>query len=133
MSRSTDPLAALRRFALGYPEVEEAGACTKAAFRARGKSFLFLGTEERACNLMLKLHDSLPEATSLATDEPERCKVGTSGWVTLTFPLDSPPPRALLERWIDESYRVLAHKQLVAQLSRSDEKKKTIRKRSPAR
>ncbi len=109
-------MQALRRMALQYPEADEGTACTKSAFKARNKSFLFVGWDDTSYNVMLKLGDSLAEAARLAASEPERYKVGATGWVTATLAHDDSPPQGLFERWIDESYRLLVHQQLVAML-----------------
>jgi len=42
--------------------------------------------------------------------------VGSSGWVDVELPLDEPPPEGVMERWIEESYRLNGPKPLVAQL-----------------
>ena len=65
---------------------------------------------------MVKLRASLAEAGKLATKRPNCYKVGASGWVTVPFSHDESPPPGLLERGIDESYRLVVHKQLVAML-----------------
>jgi hypothetical protein len=113
-------LQALRKLALRYPETEEAIACKGtalecSAFKARKKTFLFLSHAE----LKLKLQQSLPEAEELAEKAPERYKAGSGGWVTVMF-RDATPPLDLLERWLDESYRLVAPKQLVAALPQRD-------------
>jgi len=109
-------MRSLRRVALRYPEAEEGTSCNKAAFKARDKAFLFLGTDDGSYNVMLKLGESLPEAAKLQSREPGRYAVGANGWVKATFAHDESPPPGLLENWIGESYRLLAHKQLVALL-----------------
>jgi hypothetical protein len=103
---------ALRELALRYPEAQEGIACagTSAERRtvtARNKAFLFLGVD----NVMLKLRESLAEAASLAAEEPSRYKVGAHGWVTASLSEDGAPPLSLLEKWVDESYRLVANKQ----------------------
>jgi hypothetical protein len=108
---------ALRRVALRYPEAEEGTSCNKSAFKARNKAFLFLGVDEDSYNVMVKLRESLPEASRLESKEPDRYAVGGGGWVKATFGHDDSPPPGLLERWLDESYRLLVHKQLVALLA----------------
>ena len=110
------PMQALRRIALQYPEAEEGTSCNKAAFKARNKAFLFVGMDETSYNVMLKLRESLPEAKKLAAKEPGHFGVGGMDWVKATFDHDESPPAGLMEKWIDESYRLLAHKQLVALL-----------------
>lgn len=112
-----EPTQALRRVALRYPEAQEGIACEgtsveKRTIKARNKAFLFLGMADA----MLKLRDSHAEATDLASKEPSRYKVGAHGWVMVTFGSVESLPIDLLARWIDESYRLLAPKQLVALL-----------------
>jgi|GEM_PF-1510346 len=111
-------LRALRLLALKYPEAEEAIACRGTAlecstYKAGNKAFLFIGAAE----LRLKLGDSLAEADRLAAKSPQVCAVGANGWVKVTLSKDQAPPAGLLERWIDESYRLLAPKKLVALLA----------------
>jgi hypothetical protein len=107
---------ALRRIALAYPDTQEGTSCTKRAFKVRNKSFLFVGSNDRGYNVMVKLGGSLPEAAALAETQPTQYKLGLHGWTTVTFRHDQSPPAGLLERWIDESYRLLAPKSLLAML-----------------
>ncbi len=109
-------IRALRKHALGYPEVEARVVCTRCAFKARNKAFLFVGEDANSYNAMLKLGDSRAQAAELARKEPDHYKEGGHGWVTVTFGADQAPPIGLLEKWIDESFRLLVPKQLVAML-----------------
>ena len=110
-------MQALRRIALRLPEAQEGVVCEKAAFKAGNKSFFFLGREDTGYNTMVKLRDSLAEAAKLAAKNPSRYGVGAHGWVSATFDHCEPPPAGLFERWIEESYRLLVPKKLVALLS----------------
>jgi hypothetical protein len=115
-AQSNRRLQSLRALALQYPEAEEGIACVgtaleKRTIKVRKKAFLFLGVADA----MIKLADLLPEAAALAAKDPERCKAGAHGWVTVKFD-EKQPPTELLARWIDESYRLLAPKALVASL-----------------
>lgn len=112
----SEPMKALRRLALAYPETQEGVVCKRIAFKARDKAFLFMGMDSECYDAMVKLRESLAEADRLAAETPDRFKVGGHGWVTVTFPHGQYPPPGLLERWIDESYRLLAPRQLVASL-----------------
>ena len=101
-------IKALRQMALRFPETEEGIACEgtaveKRTIKVRKKAFLFLG----ATDAMLKLRDSLPEASRLAREEPLRCKAGASGWVTVTV---KGAPKGLLRKWVEESYGLFAPK-----------------------
>ena len=60
---------------------------------------------------MLKLADSLPEATAFAEREPDHVKVGATGWVTVKFDVAKPIATKTLEKWIGESYSLMTAKQ----------------------
>jgi predicted DNA-binding protein (MmcQ/YjbR family) len=116
-SSPTEYAAVLRQLALALPQAEEGVSCNKAAFKAGGKAFLFVGSDNDATNAMLKLKSSLPEAKQLAAANPSTYKVGGHNWVTITRSHNQPrPPTALLQRWIQESFRLLVAKSLVATL-----------------
>ena len=72
----------------------------------------------------LKLKDSLTEAKKLAKKDPDQYEVGGIGWVKVTYSRDKSPPRGLMERWIDESFRLLAPKAVVTELPKSGATKK---------
>lgn len=101
-------MRALRRAALRHPDTHEGVSCEgtsleKRTVKARRKAFVFLG----ATDVMVKLRESLPEARRMAKREPDRYRAGAHGWVKASFGEDELPPLALLERWIDESYRLV--------------------------
>jgi hypothetical protein len=107
----------LQKLALRYPEAEEGIACAGTPMESKtvkvgSKAFLFLGEKD----MRLKLGDSLAEATKLAAKAPDRYEVGMHGWVKLTFSNDESPSLDLRKRWVDESYRLLAPKKLLALL-----------------
>jgi hypothetical protein len=120
-----------RKLALRYPETEEGTSCDKSAFKARGKAFFFMGMKDGACQVMVKLGESLAEAAEFARREPDSYVVGKTGWVTATFRGNQAPPAGLMERWIDESFRLLAPKQLVAMLP--NQPVSGVRKKATAR
>jgi hypothetical protein len=112
-----EPLQALRRLALRYPEAQEGIACEGTAIetrtvKVRNKAFLFMGRAD----VRVKLGESLAEAAELAAKTPGRYTVGANGWMKVTFGDGESPPLDLLGRWIDESYRLLAPRQLAAAL-----------------
>lgn len=104
----------LRATAVALPEVTEGASCVNRAFKAGKKTFLFLGEKPAHIYAMLKLAESKDAAAAL--NDP-RIEVGGNGWVTLRFQANDPPDPELLERWIVESYRVMATKKLLAQLA----------------
>jgi hypothetical protein len=50
----------------------------------------------------------LAEAGKLAAQEPGRYQTGSGGWVTVKFAAGGTPPKDVLKRWLDESYRLSA-------------------------
>jgi hypothetical protein len=120
MSRSAkapfNPIRIVREIALRLPEVEEGTSCNKVAFKSGGKAFLFFGSDASSYNVMVKLCDSLPEAAALAAKAAGNYKVGGHNWVTARFGFGETPPAGLLERWIEESYRLLVPKRILAKL-----------------
>lgn len=83
----------IREIALRYPETTEGSSCVNRAFKAGGKNFVFLGEKEGECKLRLKTVDE--------------------GWTLAVFAPDDPPPTVELERWIDESFRLLAPRRVL--------------------
>lgn len=79
---------------------------------------------------MLKLGDSLPDAKKLAKKHPDHYKVGNTGWLTATLPYTESPRPSLFERWIDESFRLIAPQTLIATLIDSPAKPSRKRKRT---
>jgi len=104
----------LRSQALDFPEVVEGDSCVKRSFKARKKGFLYLGENAAGYNVMVKLGPSIEEAKSMASARPESWSVGKGGWAILKFDPAERPPAGLLERWMEESYRLQAPKTLIA-------------------
>jgi predicted DNA-binding protein (MmcQ/YjbR family) len=107
---------ALRKRALAYPETREDHPWGHTAMKVRGKVFLFMGDDEDGWGISVKLPDSGGLALSLPFAEPTGYGLGKSGWVSARFgPKDKPPIDLLLE-WLDESYRAIAPKKVLALL-----------------
>ncbi len=103
----------IREHALSLPETDEGTSCVNRAFKAGGKNFVFLGEKDGECNVRLKLADSIPEIEALAASDDERTwDVGMGGWTMLRFPPDDPPETENLQRWITESFMLLAPKKV---------------------
>jgi len=107
---------ALRKFALGYPEATEDMPWGHHAIKVKGKSFLFLAANAESFSLSAKLPSSAGVAIKLPFASPTEYGLGRSGWVTARFPRGGRVPLDVLRLWIDESYRAVAPKRLVAQL-----------------
>ena len=108
-SNSDRAVQALRQAALRHADVQEGVACKgtaieSARFKVGGRAFLFL----RSGRVMVRLDKSQKEAARLAGKKPARYKVGSGGWTTVTFEDPKDVSIKLLERWIGESYGVLA-------------------------
>jgi predicted DNA-binding protein (MmcQ/YjbR family) len=121
---------ALRKAALGYPEAHEDMPWGHHAIKVRGKTFIFLAADSETFSLSVKLPSSAGVALGLPYVSPTEYGLSRSGWVTARFPRSRSLPTEVLRLWIDESYRAVAPKRLVAQLG-SDES--APRKRSRAR
>jgi predicted DNA-binding protein (MmcQ/YjbR family) len=119
-----DPLAraeaALREYALRFPEATEEFPWGERAIKVRGKVFVFLSRHDGNLSVTTKLPQSGPVALGLPFASPTGYGLGKSGWVTARFDADTEVPVWMLEGWIDESYRAVAPKKLVAGLDAND-------------
>lgn len=106
----------LRALVLRFPEVREDHPWGHSAFKVRGKTFLFLAVDGGELSLSVKLPVSGYFALMQPYAKPTEYGLGWSGWVTARFASKDRPPLPLLERWIEESYRAIAPKKLVATL-----------------
>jgi len=110
--------AALKKFALSYPEAREDHPWGETVVKVKKKVFVFLGRPEGGgFGLSVKLPHSNLFALDLPFATPTGYGLGKSGWVTAQFSARQKPPLDLLKRWIDESYRAVAPKTLVAKLA----------------
>ncbi len=109
--------AALRAVALGYPEAYEDHPWGDTVFKVKGKVFVFMGAMESGeFGISTKLPLSNAVALMLPFAEPTRYGLGKSGWVSARFAAKEEVPLDMLTAWIDESYRAVAPKKLVAGL-----------------
>lgn len=106
----------LRAFGLTYP-----GAHLKspwpghADLAVNDKTFAYLSVEGEPLKISCKLPRSSEVALLLPGCVPTAYGLGKSGWVSMTF-TDADVPVAMLQAWIDESYRAQAPRKLVATL-----------------
>lgn len=108
--------AALRKVALGYPEAYEEFPWGHRAVKVKGKAFVFMALADDAFSLSVKLPESGVVALMLPFATPTGYGLGKSGWVTARFQARDQVPLEVLASWIDESYRAIAPKRLVARL-----------------
>jgi hypothetical protein len=125
--------ARLRKVALAYPEAHEDMPWGHHAIKVKGKTFVFLGADAATFSLSTKLLSSGDVALKLPFASLTEYGLGRSGWVTARFPRRARVPIEILELWIDESYRAIAPKRLVAQLEAQTPATRTRRTRAAPR
>lgn len=109
---------AMRRHALSFPETHEDFPWEDhRAVKVKGKAFLFMGMSPTELSFSVKLPQSRDIALLLPFAKPTGYGLGKSGWVSGLFQGDVKPPVDMLLAWLDESYRAIAPKKLVAQLA----------------
>ncbi|PRQ09514.1 MmcQ/YjbR family DNA-binding protein [Enhygromyxa salina] len=115
-------LEALRAFGLKYP-----GTHYKSPWpghmdlAVNDKTFAYLSLEGDPLSIGCKLPHSKDVALMLPNTTPTAYGLGRSGWVTANFEDGPAPDLAMLEAWIDESYRAQAPKRLIKQLDQLDQ------------
>ena len=102
-------MPALLAFALSLPEAWEDHPWGDTVVKVRKKIFAFVGSEQ----LTVKLEEAHAHALSIEGAAPTGYGLGKAGWVTV--PIADVPP-AVLRDWVEESYRLVAPKRLVARL-----------------
>ena len=117
-SRSSDSIETLRVFALGYPGAHEDHPWGETVVKVAKKVFVFLGKPKdgEGAGLSVKLPQSGTLALSLPFASPTGYGLGKSGWVSVELGKGKKVPLDMLRQWIDESYRAVAPKTLVARL-----------------
>lgn len=114
----------LLAFALTLPEAFEDFPWGERNMKVGKKIFASLGMVEwpkgapPRLRLSLKLKESHEAAMALPFTQESGYNLGKHGWVSMWFTEADNPPVPLLEEWIEESYRNIAPKRLVAQLDK---------------
>ena len=108
---------ALHKAALALPGAWEDHPWDENVAKVGKKVFVFLGRPESdPLSMTVKLTDSHEHALSIPDAVPAGYGLGKSGWVMLPI---APVEQDLLEDWIEESYRNVAPKKLIAELDRA--------------
>ena len=107
----------LRAHALNFPETTEAFPWGESAFKVKGKTFVFMRADESEISFSVKLPESRKKALALPGSEPTHYGLGAKGWVTIRPTAKTSAD--LLLSFIDESYRAVAPKRVVAGLRSS--------------
>jgi predicted DNA-binding protein (MmcQ/YjbR family) len=107
----------LRAFAFSLPEAYEDHPWGESVAKVGKKVFVFFGSADQPdqpLGLSVKLPISNDEALAMPFTRPTGYGLDRVSWVTVRPPDDT--PAELLLGWIEESYRTVAPKPLVAQL-----------------
>jgi len=121
MPRSlTQWASTFRECAMGYPDAIEDHPWGESAFKVNKKVFLFMSLHEGVLRLTTKLPKSGKQALKRSFASPTGYGLGKSGWVTSAFERGDEVPVELLSDWIDESFRAVAPKKLVAYLDEDE-------------
>jgi len=109
---------ALRTYALTLPDAYEDHPWGESVVKVRKKIFVFFGTDGTdEPGTGMKLTVSQPIALAQPGVTPSGYGLGKAGWVSVRISGDT--PFEMLSDWVDESYRVVAPKALVALLGGS--------------
>jgi predicted DNA-binding protein (MmcQ/YjbR family) len=101
-------------FALSLPEATPDEPWGEDVVKVRGKIFVFAGPPGGR-RMTVKLVESHAHALAVEGAEPTGYGLGRAGWVTV--PLRAPGVTlGVLRDWVEESYRIVAPKRLVAEL-----------------
>jgi predicted DNA-binding protein (MmcQ/YjbR family) len=113
----------VRAFALGLPGAVEEFPWGESVAKVNKKVFVFLGVEDGSYPLgvTVKLKDGTAHAHALACPgaEPAGYGLGKAGWVSIPLEAQGAPAAEVLCDWVEESYRVIAPKRLIAELDGS--------------
>ena len=108
--------AALRKYALGFPEAYEEFPWGERVIKVNKRIFVFMHGSAQELRITTKLPQSYGAALLAPFAKPTGYGLGKSGWVSATFHKGDAPPFDILKSWIDESYRAIAPKKLSKKL-----------------
>lgn len=108
-------LKPLRAYALEFPGAVEEFPWGHSAIKVNKKMFVIFGGYADDPILTVKLPQSGAEALELPCVEPTGYGMGRHGWVSITVLARDRPSDATLRGWVEESFRAIAPKRLVAQ------------------
>jgi len=103
-------------FALRFPGAYEDHPWEEDVVKVGKKIFVFLGIEDSDDpGMTVKLDESQEQALAVPGAEPTGYGLGRAGWVTIPF-RDTTPPLDVLKDWVEESFRRVAPKKLIAEV-----------------
>jgi predicted DNA-binding protein (MmcQ/YjbR family) len=101
--------------ALAYPDAYEDFPWGEQVAKVNKKIFAFLGREDaESAGVALKLPESHEFALTFANVTPTGYGLGRAGWVSVDCDHQDGPDVEVLLDWLDESYRAVAPKRLIA-------------------
>ncbi|MGW0970060.1 MmcQ/YjbR family DNA-binding protein [Streptomyces sp. NPDC002516] len=110
----------VREFALGLPGAAEEFPWGETVAKVNKKVFVFLGLDDGShpMGVTVKLKDEAAHAHALTSPgaEPAGYGLGRAGWVRIPLEERGAPAAELLCDWVEESYRAIAPKRLIAEL-----------------
>jgi predicted DNA-binding protein (MmcQ/YjbR family) len=114
----------LRRLLVGaglsFPGAYEDFPWGERVAKVNKKIFTFLGADDaEQTGMAVRLPDSCDLALSFGSVLPSNYGLARAGWVRVNFTHQDCPPVDLLLDWLDESYRAVAPKRLVAELDKA--------------
>ena len=110
---------ALRLRGLAYPETHEDHPWGHSALKVKGKVFAFLWADAEGLSISVKLPESNSLALTLPFAAPTGYGLGKSGWVSAKFASKEKVPLELLFEWLEESFRAIAPKRVLAGMAGS--------------
>jgi predicted DNA-binding protein (MmcQ/YjbR family) len=118
---------ALRKFALTFPDSTEEFPWGERAIKVKGKIFVCLSRHTGDLHLSCKLPVSGSSALEMPGVEPTGYGLGKHGWVTAKFTGEDAIPLDLLREWVDESFRAVAPKTVLAKLEHGEMSQTTVK------
>jgi predicted DNA-binding protein (MmcQ/YjbR family) len=106
----------LRDYALGFPDATEDFPWGERAIKVKGKVFLFMRATAEELSFSVKLPHSRFFVLDLPNTEPTHYGLGKHGWVSARYPDATTSSVDMFKMWIEESYRAVAPKKLLARL-----------------
>ena len=115
-SKSKAAAKELRAYAMTFPGAHEDFPWGERVVKVKKKVFVFLGRDFGDLGMSVKLPKSKKDALKKSFCEPTGYGLGKSGWVNVSFEDASLPSIDILKAWMEESYRAVAPKKLLAEL-----------------
>ena len=116
MAAPRTPRDRVREFGLRLPEAYEDFPWGELVLKVNKKVFVFLGGDpSKPPSMSVKLRESHDQALDVPGAAPTGYGLGRAGWVTVPT-TTTQAPLGMLCDWVEESFRIVAPKRLVAAL-----------------